>query len=225
MSRISPEDRALIDAALAETPPEERRVPTGASTLHVEYIWRNNKLEAKDPDKAGWRARPYVRRAAAPRRSPWSMSDAKRAAILADLDSGMRVVDVAERHEVTTKLITNLRHGPPPRRPEPVDRAAVIEALDQGMTYRLIAEKCGCSMGSVGRIARAHGRGKVDLCPEAVEGEALTACIVALVDGVRTVPVIAKLAGCNRDAVRLRRDKLGLDIPNGASGRRRKAAP
>lgn len=49
----------------------------------------------------------------------------------------------------------------------------------------------------------------------------ITRKILALVDGKRGLTEIARLAGCHKDAVRLRRDRLGLDIP---AARRRKVA-
>ncbi|MBR9764871.1 MAG: hypothetical protein GYB53_15425 [Rhodobacteraceae bacterium] len=51
--------------------------------------------------------------------------------------------------------------------------------------------------------------------------EAITRKILALVDGERGLSEIARLAGCHKDAVRLRRDRLGLNIP---AAKRRSAA-
>ena len=51
--------------------------------------------------------------------------------------------------------------------------------------------------------------------------EVITRKILALVDGQRGLSEIARLAGCHKDAVRLRRDRLGLDIP---AAKRRSAA-
>jgi hypothetical protein len=41
----------------------------------------------------------------------------------------------------------------------------------------------------------------------------LTRKILTFVDGERGLTEIARLAGCHKDAVRLRRDRLGLNIP------------
>ena len=53
------------------------------------------------------------------------------------------------------------------------------------------------------------------------DDEEITRKILALVDGQRGLTEIARLAGCHKDAVRLRRDRLKLDIP---AAKRRKVA-
>lgn len=210
---ISASDRALIDAALERIPPEARRVPTGASALVPDYVWDGKKLVCKDAAQAGW-WKP---------RGPMKLDDAARESIRVELAAGARVVDLARKHGVGIATISRVRSEGAQR--DPVDRGAVLAALDEGHCYRRVAEICGCSISAVGRIGRAHGRGNgVSQTEVSKAAEALTARIVTLANGLRTLGEIARKVGCSRHSVAVRRDTFGLDIPNGRPGRRKAEA-
>ena len=227
MGELSPEARRAIDEALARIPPEARRVPTGVSALAVDYIWSGNKLIAKDPDHRGWKNNPLDWGWRKPRdqsRGTWTISEAKRARIRADREAGQSVLSVADAHGVSPSTVRRIVGGPPYRRQQPIDRAAVRQDLIAGFTAREVAQQNDCSIGSVRRLARQMGITIVPAVPIGLTGDALTARIVAMADGTRTAPQIARALGCSARAVSARRDSHGLDIPLGRAGAPRKVA-
>lgn len=97
--------------------------------------------------------------------------------------------------------------------------ACILDDARAGMTYVALMAKYEVSQQVIYKIT---ARGGVAVAPAARsfdDAQALTARIVALADGVRTLGEIAAAAGCSDRSVRDRRDRLSLDIPHGVTGR------
>lgn len=107
MGAITPQERRLIDEALARTSEQERRVPTGRSAFHVDYRWTGSRLEAVAGADMSWRGkggelRPDTRRAhRAPQSNPRSREDVLLdEAIAESIRDGLSITQVAARHSV-----------------------------------------------------------------------------------------------------------------------------
>lgn len=96
----------------------------------------------------------------------------------------------------------------------------ICEDARRGLTYPELVEKYELSRAAIYNVVSYAGVCVSPVARDFTSSDALTAKIVSLVDGVRTVGHIAHLAGCSHRSVRDRRDKMHLDIPKGKAGQR-----
>lgn len=97
--------------------------------------------------------------------------------------------------------------------------ARICADVRGGMTYPQLVAKYSLAAPTIYEIATREGLSVTAVPRNQDAANRKTALIVSLVDGVRTVSEIARLADCSARAVRDRRDRLGLDIPKGKAGR------
>jgi hypothetical protein len=106
--------------------------------------------------------------------------------------------------------------APCPRREARNDR--ILDLVRQGLTKAEIVQRMPeIGAQTVYLVARRAG---LTVARQSQEDEAMTAEIIRLADGRRTQGEIARLVGCSSSSVRLRRERPGLDIPSGRSGRK-----
>ena len=172
---VTREERSLIEAALAATPIEDRRVPKGATGL-PEIKWDGGALRYVGITN-GWRG------------------------LAAARSRGSQAAGRAARSRVADR------------------NARICADARAGMTYPQLMVKYELSRHSIYAAVARSGLRVTPVPREFTNAEVLTAKIVALADGVRTVPQIAAEAGCSSRSVRYRRDLLGLDIPHGLAGK------
>jgi hypothetical protein len=98
------------------------------------------------------------------------------------------------------------------------DREISLDIRD-GLSVSEISLLRHTSRERIQRVAREYGievaRAKPAPRQKTASGndDDITRKILMFVDGERGLTEIARLAGCHKDAVRLRRDRLGLNIP------------
>lgn len=111
--------------------------------------------------------------------------------------------------------------------PERLKDREIARDIKDGLNLSEIALLRNTSRLRIHRVAREDGLEIAKPVPvrrqKSVSGddEEITRKVIALADGTRGLTEIARLAGCHKDAVKLRRDRLGLDIP---AGKRRAVA-
>jgi hypothetical protein len=103
------------------------------------------------------------------------------------------------------------RASPAPCPVREARNARVLELVREGLTKAEIVQRIPeIGAQTVYLVARRAG---LTVARESSEDAAMTARIVELADGHRSLTEIARLAGCSRSSVRVRRDRLGLKMP------------
>ncbi|WP_010140345.1 hypothetical protein [Oceanicola sp. S124] len=128
------------------------------------------------------------------------------------------------RNEAFRGGLRSMKRGPVRSPADRLKDREIAQDIRDGLSISEIALLRHTARERIQRVAREDGleisAPKPSPAPRPRRGktvsgndEAITRKILALVDGERGLSEIARLAGCHKDAVRLRRDRLGLDIP------------
>ena len=228
MAALTTEEARLVADAVASG--RVRRIPAGVSSLTPLYRWDGVNLVVARPAPGITGFHFGQARARLPAARPELSGRDRRIAEL--IRKGMTRDEIrAAMLGVSNTMISRVagREGLKVARPPTEDAAVtrrIAELADGTRSITQIAAEAGCSRRTVKDRVRKHGLqvgdGRQDyIARQRAEAAVLDGRIAALADGRRPVPEIAKALGCSRYAVRERRSRLGLDIPDGLRGVRR----